>query len=160
MQPAAAHSLCSHVCGLRRVFPRHMSPEKTDFSLISPPSGGETLPRAFCLQEYPEILHGFCLFRQTEGLCHLTEPLSCSWSFFRRFPRKGDAMALSGIAAKSHPVILPPWTRRRSSQSLPWSIPCHIGARQDPGPGLPDHRRLSADIPAGGFRAPYPPRDA
>ena len=25
---------------------------------------------------------------------------------------------------------------------------------------LPDHRRLSADIPAGGFRAPYPPRDA
>ena len=43
-----------------------MSPEKTDFSLISPPSGGETLPRAFCLQEYPEILHGFCLFRQTD----------------------------------------------------------------------------------------------
>ena len=57
--------------------------------------------------------------KKVEGLCHLTESLSCSWSFFSRFPRKGDAMALSGIAAKSHPVIPPPWTRRRSSRSPP-----------------------------------------
>ncbi len=43
--------------------------------------------------------------KKIEGLCQMTESLSCSWSFFSRFPRKGDAMALSGIAAKSHPVI-------------------------------------------------------
>ena len=83
-----------------------MSPEKTDFSLISPPSGGETLPRAFCLQEYPEILHGFCLFRQTEAdlkevglFCCATPPASSEGS--------GELIAM--------PRIVKPFSNKREA---------------------------------------------
>lgn len=39
------------------------------------------------------------IIKKTDGSRHQTGPISFSWSFLNRFPRKGDAMALSGFAA-------------------------------------------------------------
>ena len=66
MQSAAPHLLCSHVCGLRGVFFEAHVLEKTDFNLISPPTGGETLPGAFSMQEQFHFLHSQWLFRKSQ----------------------------------------------------------------------------------------------